>query len=111
MKNDKIEELLNKEAISPTPELTPDLFLPTRIESIIDGKRQINPGKVLISNWSFASVITTCAIIVGIYVGSGILDTDNLQSSDDIFTEYSQAFYQSGFEKNWDDTLESGGLD
>jgi len=111
MKKDKIEELLNRKAASPTPKLTPDPFLSTRIEAIKKSKLQEDTDNKLISNWSFASVITACAIIVGVYIGVGIFETDNLQANDDVFNEYSQAFYQTGFVENWDNTLESGGSD
>ena len=105
MKNDKIQELLNQKAKSPAPELTPDPFLVTRIEALIDSERQKTPERSLISNWSFASVITAGAIILGIYVGAGISETDNLQINADVFNEYSQAFYQSGFVENLNNAM------
>ncbi len=109
MKKDNIEELLNTKAKSPAPQLTPDPFLPTRIEALVKAKG--NSDNRFAANWSFASLITTAAIIIGIYMGAGIFESNNLQSNDDIFTEYSQAFYQSGFAESVDSNLESGGTD
>ncbi len=111
MKNNKIEELLNRKAKLSIPELKPDPFLPTRIEALMESKRQSNTEKVQISNWSFASVITAFAVIIGVYIGAGISDADSLQNNDDVFNEYSQAFYQSGFTENWDSALDNGGSD
>ncbi|KAA3614205.1 MAG: hypothetical protein D8M58_18605 [Calditrichaeota bacterium] len=108
MKNDKIEQLLNKKAKSPTPGLTPDPFLATRIAAIADGKKQEKAGGALVSNWSFASVITAFAVVLGVYFGSAILDSE-VQNTDDVFSEYSQAFYQTGFAENFETTLDSGG--
>jgi hypothetical protein len=108
MKKNKMDELLNKKAIMPVPDLMPDPFLATRIAASAEGSqnRKITSA---VPNWSFASIIAACALVLGVYVGNVVFEEDNTQSTKDVFNEYSEAFYQSGLIESWNNSFESGG--
>ena len=106
MKN--LEEFLSKKANSPTPHIQADYFLATRIAAQAEGEKEILKTNVL-PGWSMASIITTLAILLGIYLGSGILESNSVESNSDIVSEYSEAFYQSGFADNYTSAIDNGG--
>ena len=108
MKDDKLDKLLNKKVNSPLPQLDADPWLAGRIES---GKVQHQGATGLLENvgqWSFASIIAACAIILGIFIGSNI--TNGSTSSDDLFSEYSQAFYQTNFVDDLENVISEEGV-
>ena len=106
----KIEEFLSNKAKSPAPHLQADPYLPTKIAALAEEENTLN--KIAgFPNWSFASAITACAIVLGIYLGLGILQDDASQYNIDIVSEYSEAFYQDGFADNYDSALEDGGIE
>lgn len=106
MEKDNLEKFLNKKAISPAPSLTADPFLPTRIESLIAEREQ--PVKYILGRWSVATVLTACAIVIGIYIGNDLSVTTSYQSGDDLITEYAQAVYQTDFVDDLTTVLENG---
>lgn len=107
MERDKLNNVLSNRAQSPVPHLTPDPFLATRIEALgqDDKKRFKASGRLL--NWSFASIIAACAFMIGIFIGSDLFI--NSTTDNDLFTDYSEAIYQTDFVDDWHTALGNGG--
>ena len=107
MKN-KIEEVLNQRTKSPTPQLQADPFLPTRIAAM--SKEASLKDKTLkgLYDWSFASVVTSCAIIIGIYLGNSLFEEEY---NNDMISDISSLIYQSDYIENLDSVLENGGTE
>lgn len=105
----KIDEFLSKKAKSPTPYMYADPFLPVKIASMVQEreKRKI----IVLPGWSFTSIIATCAILIGIYLGMGIMQDNTSSDNVDIVSEYSEAFYQNGFVDNYNYVLENGDIE
>jgi len=110
MKHNKLDAFLNQRAQSPAPHLEADPFLPTRIAALVNEKNNRSSGFVF-PQWSLASALGTFAIILGIYIGTGISETSTSysESQTDLISEYSNAFYQSGIVDNYDNVFENGG--
>ena len=70
-----------------------------------DNKDIRQPGR---NNWSLASVATACAVVLGIYLGSGIWENSSTVESTDIVDEFSEAFYQSGFADDLNASIQKG---
>lgn len=105
MKN-KIEDILNQRVKSPTPKLEADPFLATRIAAIADGKGLNRRSFKGLYGWSAASLVTSCAIILGIYIGSGLFEEQN---NSEISGDLSSVIYQSDYIENLDSVFENGG--
>ncbi|MCB0281364.1 MAG: hypothetical protein H6627_06925 [Calditrichae bacterium] len=110
MNKDKLNELLSMKAKSPAPKLHADPFMVTRIEALAKEKSKPLPDTGgLLANWSLASVLAAGAVILGIYLGNGLSSSSAVnETSTEILTEYSQAFYQSGFVEDWHNVFEDG---
>ena len=103
MKNN-IDKILNSKADSPTPILKADPFLHTKIAAISkDNSFKENQVKWIL-NWSMASLVTSCAIIFGIFLGIGLFEEESI--SPDLISEYSNVIYQSDYIENFDSVLE-----
>ena len=106
MKNN-IDNFLNRRADSPTPILKADPFLHTKIAAISkDNSFKENQVKWML-NWSVASLVTSCAIIFGIFLGIGLFAEESFSS--DLISEYSNVIYQSDYIENFDSVLEKEG--
>ena len=110
MNQKELNELLNRRVKSPAPDIQADPFLPTRIEAIVrEGKQQFTTPPGAITSWSLASVLAACAVVIGIYIGSNLSTTSVASdSSTELITEYTSAFYQSGFADDWHGAFENG---
>lgn len=106
--NNKIEDILNGRAVSPTPMLQADPFLATRIAAIAKKSKGKNKNFTLLYNWSVASVVTSCAIILGVYLGSALFEEE---SNTDVISDLSGAIYQVDYIDNLDSVLEEGGTE
>ncbi len=107
MKN-KIDDILSQRAKSPTPHLQPDPFLPTRIRATVIDKNELGKISKLVYNWSVASLVTSGAILIGIYLGSGLVEEEY---SSDMITDFSSVIYQSDYTENLDSVIEDGGAE
>jgi hypothetical protein len=103
----KIDDLLSRKAISPTPHLDADPFLATKIAALANKETKAKAVSG-ISNWSFASLVTAFGVILGIYLGLGIWENGYSAQNTDIVDVFSEAFYQSGFADNLDSSLDNG---
>lgn len=110
MTKEELNNLLNKRVKSPAPKLQPDPFLPTRLEALAKNENRDEVlQESLLANWSVASILAAGAIIIGIYIGSGLTsESVTSDASNEIITEYSEAFYQSGFVDDWHNVFEDG---
>lgn len=104
----KIEEILNQRTKSPTPHLQADPFLPTRIVALSKEAGKKDKTFRGLYEWTFASLVTSCAIIIGIYIGNSLIEED---TSADMISDISSLVYQTDYIENLNTVLESGGTE
>jgi predicted anti-sigma-YlaC factor YlaD len=98
----KLKGVLEPVDTSEESKLTPDPFLPVKIENLIKGKEKKPSSFAPVLRWSFASVGIFVACLIGITLGSGIAETESEQYTSEVFYEYYDAFSQSGIGDTWD---------
>jgi predicted anti-sigma-YlaC factor YlaD len=98
----KLKGVLEPVDTSSGPKLTPDPFLPVKIENIIKGKEPKPTSFTPVLRWSFASVAIFIACLIGFTLGSGIAETESEEYTSEVFYEYYDAFSQSGIGDTWD---------
>ncbi|UCH65880.1 MAG: hypothetical protein JSW63_01735 [Ignavibacterium sp.] len=98
----KLKGVLEPVDISSEPKLTPDPFLPVKIENLIKGKETKPTSFAPVLRWSFASVAIFVACLIGFTLGSGIAETESEQYTSEVFYEYYDAFSQGGIGETWD---------
>lgn len=78
--------------------LEPDPFLPSRI------KAQASPARLRttrVRDWSVAAFGAALAIVIGFSLGKGLVDSRTSTGSDDLFSEYYEAFSQETVGDRW----------
>ena len=105
---DKFEEILNRKAESPTPLLKADPFLSTRIKAMSQAATIKRKTFRLVYEWSMASLVTSCAVLFGIYLGSSLFEAEQ---SVDALSDLSGSIYQQGYFENLDSVIEKGSAD
>ena len=107
----KLKGVLEPVGTSEESKLTPDPFLPVKIENLIKGKETKSASFTPVLRWSFASVGIFVACLIGIILGSSIAETQSEEITSEIFYEYYDAFSQSGIGDTWDyfSNLDGGG--
>ena len=98
----KLKGVLEPVDTSAVTKLTPDPFLPVKIENLIKGKEKKPASFSPVLRWSFASVGIFVACLIGITLGSGIAETQDEEYTSEVFYEYYDAFSQSGIGETWD---------
>ena len=98
----KLKGVLEPVDISKEPQLTPDPFLPVKIENLINSKEAKSTSFTPVLRWSFASVAIFFACLIGITLGSGIAVTEDEEYTTEVFYDYYEAFSQSGIGETWD---------
>ena len=98
----RLKSVLEPVDIIEKPELTPDPFLPVKIEKLIQSKETKSTAFVPALRWSFASVAIFFACLIGITLGSGIAVTEDEEYTTEVFYNYYEAFSQSGIGETWD---------
>ncbi|MEJ2193891.1 MAG: zf-HC2 domain-containing protein [Ignavibacteriaceae bacterium] len=106
----KLKGVLEPINISSETKLTPDPFLPIKIESLINSKESKSSSFAPLLRWSFASIGIFIACMIGITLGNGIAKTESEEISTEVFYEYYDAFSQSGIGETWEylSNLEGG---
>ena len=97
----KLKSVLEPVDIIEKPELTPDPFLPVKIEKLIQSKETKSSTFTPALRWSFASVVIFFACLIGITLGSGIAEIEGEEYSTEVFYDYYEAFSQSGIGDTW----------
>ncbi len=107
----KLKGVLEPVDSNEEPKLTPDPFLPVKIENLIKGKEKKPASFATVLRWSFASVGIFVACMIGFTLGSGIAETQSEELTSEVFYEYYDAFSQSGIGVTWDylSNLDGGG--
>ena len=107
----KLKGVLEPVDTSAETKLTPDPFLPAKIENIIKGKEPKSSSFAPVLRWSFASIGIFFACLIGIILGSGIAETESEEYTSEVFYDYYNAFSQSGIGETWDyfSNLDGGG--
>ena len=98
----KLKGVMEPVDTSSEPRLTPDPFLPVKIENLIKGKEPKPTSFAPVLRWSFASVAIFAACLIGITLGSGIVETESEEYTSEVFYDYYNAFSQSGIGETWD---------
>jgi predicted anti-sigma-YlaC factor YlaD len=105
----KLKGVLEPVDTSEEPKLTPEPFLPVKIENLIKGKEIKSSYFAPVLRWSFASVAIFVAFLIGITLGSSIAETESEEYTSEVFYEYYNAFSQSGIGETWDYFSNLGG--
>jgi len=107
---EKLKSLLEPVDTRMDSKLTPDPFLPQKIENLTKGKENKSSSFAPVLRWSFASVAIFIACLIGITLGSGIAVSESEEITTEVFYDYYNAFSQSGIGETWEylSNLEGG---
>lgn len=98
---EKLNGCLKPVDTSSEPKLTPDPFLPVKIENLIKSKEKKSTTFTPILRWSFASLAIFFACLIGIQLGSSIAVTESEEITTEVFYDYYSAFSQNGIGETW----------
>ena len=106
----KLKGALEPVDLTDESKLSPDPFLPLKIENLIKSKENKSSSFTPVLRWSFASVAIFFACLVGITLGSDIAQTESEEITTEVFYDYYNAFSQSGIGETWEylSNLEGG---
>jgi len=100
MNDDKLDQILEARAKSPTPVLEADPFLPTRVRAWVSAeKKRLFPG------WRVSSLIGATALLIGVYIGNGV--DNSVTSAQSYATTYdlSGTFYQESLSDDFNSII------